>query len=81
MDISEERAEALFGDDRERGLDAIREHHMSITQQKSGIVVEVDDDEFELTGRETENLLDDVGVESVWWLLSEKDKVLEHLRK
>lgn len=81
MNIDEDQAETLFGDDRGRQLDAVDGHHMSIRRRGRTTLVLVDGEQYALSRDELDDVLDDLDCESVWWLLAtETTKVVDAIR-
>lgn len=70
MSIDEEQADSLL----ELG------HYMTIDQQRDGVEIEVEGETFDLSDEEVETMLDECDLDSIWYVLSNKFKVLEHLR-
>lgn len=81
MDLDSDEIESLFGDEREtRTVDDITGFHLGIDRRRNGVRIYTKDDEFVLTEAETESLLDSIGVDSIWGILSEKLRVIEELQ-
>lgn len=80
MDISDDEAENLFGDDRERDLDAIESYHLGITQRANGIELRPGESTHQLRQSQVDELKGHCGVETIWGILSDKVKVVEFLQ-
>lgn len=55
--------------------------YIYISQQTSGIEIHVDGEIYELTQTETDRLLDDLDVDSIWGLIAEKTKCVRWLQE
>lgn len=81
MDLDPEQAESLFGADRERDIDDVRlSDWITITQKPNGIEIESEDNTYRLNDDETATLLSEMGWDSIWRAISERDKCLRYLR-
>jgi len=82
MDLSEDQANALFPDEREQnGMEQVGDFHLGIDfGQSAHVVLYTEDESFELTEQEKEEMLDELDLDSIWQCLGDRLKVLEHLR-
>jgi hypothetical protein len=81
VNLDEDEAEALFPSDRGEDVNLSGlEFYMTIDQQEDGVRIEFPEDTFDLTDAEVETMLEECDLDSIWYALSNKFKVLEHLR-
>lgn len=82
MNLSEDDASALFPDSREeQDMESVGDFHLGIDfGQQSHVVLYTEDEEFDLTESEKEEMLDDLGLDSIWQCIGNRFKVLEYLR-
>lgn len=81
MNLNEDQADALFPDGRGEDVSNLElGHYMTIDQQQDGVEIEVEGETFDLSDEDVETMLDECDLESIWYVLSNKFKVLEHLR-
>lgn len=80
MDLSEEQANALFSDDRADG-NGIGDFHLGIDFGDEGhVVIYTADERHVLSKRELDEMLEELEMESVYHAVTNKLKVLDHLR-
>lgn len=80
MDLNEEQANELFGDDRERDIDAVElSHWLSIHRDGEGVIIETREDEYELSKSDVEEMKDEYGWDSIWRAISERHKCLSYI--
>lgn len=82
MDLSEEQADALFPESRDdKGMESVEDFHLGIDfGPRAHVVLYTDDEEFELSKPEKEQLLDDLDIGSIWDTIANKERTLEWLR-
>ena len=82
MNLSEDDASALFPDSREeQGMESLGDFHLGIDfGQRTHVVIYTEDEEFELTEQEKEEMLDECDLDSIWEAISESTKCIRYLR-
>jgi len=82
MDLDEDEADRLFGDDRSSDLDeADLSYYIKIALRDDGVLIETDDEAYRLDDDQVESMVDDLGWDSIWRAVSEKTKCLRYLRE
>jgi len=82
MDLTDDEVGALFPDSREEnGMESVGDFHLGIDFGRSAhVVLYTEDEEFDLTEDEMEQMLDELELDSIWQCIGDKFKVLEYLR-
>lgn len=79
MDLNESQANELFPADRGDGV--VGDFHLGIDfGSDSHVVIYTDDERFVLSEQEKEEMLEQCDLESVWYALTHRLKVLRYLR-
>lgn len=81
MNLDEDEASVLFGDEREsRTTDDIDSFHVGITfDAEKHVVVYTDDERFAMTRREMESMLDECEFDSIWAVIDDRLKFVEYV--
>lgn len=82
MDLTEDEIGSLFGDDRGEDTDvADLSHWLTIDNKANGVVIETTDNTYGLTDVQVESMKDHFEWDSIWQVISNREKTLTYLRQ